>query len=124
MAIRDRIVEVKNRLELVLYGWKPGGRHAFRGGRSQDSVWEIPRPKRSLEHPTMKPVELVSRAIENSGQAGGIVLDPFVGSGTTIIAAEQTGRRCLAMDIDPAYCDVAVKRWEAFTRGTAVREHG
>ncbi len=112
------------RHEAILYGWKPGGRHAFRGGRSQDSVWEIPRPKRSAEHPTVKPVELVSRAIENSSPKGGIVLDPFVGSGTTIIAAEQTGRRCLAMDIDPAYCDVAVKRWEAFTGEKAVRERG
>lgn len=109
------------RHEAVLYGWKPGGRHRFRGGRTQDTVWEIPRPKRSEEHPTMKPVELVARGLVNSSAPRAIVLDPFVGSGTTIIASEQTGRSCYAMDIDPAYCDVAVTRWEAFTGAGAVR---
>jgi len=107
------------RHEMVFYGWKAGGRHTFRGGRSQDTVWEISRPKRSEDHPTMKPIELVARALENSSRTGALVLDPFLGSGTTVIAAEQTGRRCYAMDIDPHYCDVAVKRWENFTGKTA-----
>ncbi|MEX0755881.1 MAG: DNA modification methylase [Actinomycetota bacterium] len=109
------------RHEAVLYGWKPGARHTFRGGRDQDSAWEIPRPKRSEDHPTMKPVELVARAIRNSSLPGDVVLDPFGGSGTTMIASEQEQRACAMIEIDPAYCDVIVRRWEEFTGGKAVR---
>ena len=105
------------RHESILYGWKAGSAHCWAGGRSQDTVWEIPRPKRSAEHPTMKPVALVERALTNSSERGDIVLDPFAGSGSTLIAAELTGRRCFAMEIDPAYCDVIRDRYEAFTSG-------
>jgi DNA modification methylase len=84
-------------------------------------VWEIPRPTASPDHPTVKPVELVARAIVLSCRPGDVVLDPFAGSGTTIIAAEQLGRRCCAVDIDPVYVDVAVRRWEEFTGRAAVR---
>ena len=72
----------------------------------------------------MKPVELVARAITNSSVTGGLVLDPFVGSGTTIIAAEQTGRRCAAIELDPRYVQVAIERWQAFTGRTAEKVDG
>ncbi|MGD0166898.1 MAG: DNA methyltransferase [Gaiellaceae bacterium] len=109
------------RHEDVLYGWKPGpgrpgrGRHAgskWQGDHAQDSVFEISRPKRSDEHPTMKPVELVARQLANSSRAGDAILDPFAGSGTTLIAADQLRRRAFLMEIDPRYCDVIRERWE------------
>lgn len=108
------------RHESVLYGWTRGS-HEWNGGRRQDTVWEVPRPKASREHPTMKPVELVARAIVLSTQPGALILDPFAGSGTSVIAAQQLGRRCLALELDPAYCDVIVQRWEEFTGLTAER---
>jgi hypothetical protein len=100
-------------------GWKDGAAHAFHGGRTQDTVWEIPRPRRSETHPTTKPVELVLRALTNSSSPGDLVYEPFAGSGPTIIAAEQTGRPCVAMEIDPHYAQVAIERWASFT-STAV----
>jgi site-specific DNA-methyltransferase (adenine-specific) len=109
------------RHEPILYGWRAGAAHTFRADRREDSVWEIARPSRSDLHPTMKPVELVERAIRNSCAPGDTVSDPFVGSGTTIIAAERTDRRCLAMEIDPRYAQVAIERWAAFTGGTPTR---
>jgi site-specific DNA-methyltransferase (adenine-specific) len=109
------------RAEPIFYGWLPGAAHRYHGGRKQDTVWEIDRPTKSPDHPTMKPVELVARAVENSSSAGDIVLDLFLGSGTTLIAAEQTGRICYGMEVDPRYCDVIVKRWEAFTGKKAER---
>lgn len=113
-----------HRHETILYGWRSGAAHYFNGGRKQDTVWEIPRPKRSEQHPTMKPVELVERAIENSSRPGEIVYDPFAGSGTTIIAAEQLRRRVRAMDIDPRYVAVAIERWENFTGQKAEKADG
>jgi DNA modification methylase len=112
------------RHEAIYYGWTPGGSHHAVTDRTQDSVWEIPRPKRSEEHPTMKPVDLVARAVTNSTDPRQIILDTFVGSGTTIIAAEQLGRRCYAMEIDPRYVAVAIKRWEQFTGRQAVKLDG
>lgn len=130
MAVRQQLIWVKDvfvmgrhdyhyRHEPILYGWKEGAAHSFEGGRSQDSVWEIPRPRRSESHPTMKPVELVSRGVVNSSRPGDLVYEPFAGSGSTIIAAEQTGRRCIALEIDPRYARVTIDRWEAFTGRTA-----
>jgi DNA modification methylase len=126
MPVRQQLIWVKDvfvmgrhdfhyRHEPILYGWKEGGAHFFGGGRDQDTVWEIPRPKRSESHPTMKPVELVARALTNSSRPGDLVYEPFAGSGSTIIAAEQTGRRCVALEIDPRYAQVAIDRWAAFT---------
>lgn len=112
------------RHEPMFYGWKPGASHYFNGGRDQDSIWEIDRPMRSREHPTMKPIELVARAIRNSSRPGDTVLDPFCGSGTTIIAAEKEGRCARAIEIDPFYCDVTLTRWADFTGGDPVREDG
>lgn len=101
--------------EPVWYGWREGAPHLKLEDRKQSDLWEIPRPKRSVEHPTMKPVELVVRAVNNSTRAGALVFEPFSGSGTTIIACEQTGRVCRALEIEPKYVQVAVERWEKFT---------
>jgi len=107
------------RHEAILYGWTPGAAHQEPPDRKQDSVWEIPRPKRSEEHPTMKPLELIIRAIRNSTNKGQIVLDPFGGSGSTLIAAEQTGRKARMIELDPKYCDVIITRWQNLTGQSA-----
>jgi DNA modification methylase len=101
--------------EPILYGWKPGAAHKFYGDRKQTTVWQIDRPMASREHPTMKPVSLCAKAIENSSKAGDIVLDLFGGSGSTLIGCEQLNRTCYMMELDPIYCDVIAKRWENFT---------
>ena len=89
--------------------------------RSGD-VWNIKKPQKNDLHPTMKPVELVERAIRNSSRPGNVVLDPFGGSGTTLIAAEKSGRMARLIELDPKYVDVIVRRWEDFTGHTAIRE--
>ncbi len=109
------------RYEPVWYGWKGNGHSSFVGRRDVDDVWQIPRPKRSQEHPTMKPVELARRAIANSSAAGDVVLDPFGGSGSTLIAAEQAERKAFLMELDPLYCDVIVQRYEKFAGRKAKR---
>ena len=102
--------------EPIWYGWEESSPRAHPlEDRTQSDVWQIARPKVSEEHPTMKPVELVARAIVNSSNRGETVLDLFGGSGTTIIASEQTGRKCCMMELDPHYCDVIIKRWENLT---------
>ena len=101
--------------EPIWYGWKEGSRLCPLEDRKQSDVWDIPRPKKSEEHPTMKPVELVARAITNSSKKGDVVIDLFGGSGTTLIASEQTDRCCRMMELDPKYVDVIVNRWEEFT---------
>jgi DNA modification methylase len=102
------------RHEVCFYGWREG-KHLSTPDRCQDTVWEVPRPKRSTEHPTMKPVELIERCVKNSTIKGQLVLEPFSGSGTTLIACEQLGRRCFAVEIDPRFCDVALRRWSKLT---------
>ena len=102
------------RHEAIFYGWAPG-KHRGPEGRTHDTVWGVDRPRRNADHPTSKPVELVTRAVELSSAPGELVLDPFLGSGTVLIAAEQTGRRCCAMELDPRYVDVAIRRWESAT---------
>ena len=99
------------RHEPIIYGWTPGARRYWAGGRAQDTIWEIPRPRRSSEHPTMKPVALIERALTNSSRRGGLVYDPFAGSGSTLIAADRSGRRCLSVELDPGYCDVIRARY-------------
>lgn len=103
--------------EPILYGWKPGAGHYWAGGNSEMSVWEVDRPQTSDQHPTTKPVALYERAIENSSKPGDQVLDLFVGSGTMLAAAERTGRRAFAMELDPVYCGVAIERWEKLSGG-------
>lgn len=99
----------------VHYGWKPGAAHYFAADRTLDTVWEFDRPKASREHPTMKPVGLVERSILASSKRGDIVADCFLGSGTTIIAAEMTKRRCYGLELDPRYAQVAIERWQDYT---------
>jgi DNA modification methylase len=107
--------------EPILFGWIAGDRHK-NSDRTRTTLWEYDRPKASREHPTMKPVPLWAQAVTDGSRRGEVVYDPFLGSGTTLIAAEQLGRKCYGMEIDPKYCDVIVKRWEDFTGQTATRE--
>jgi DNA modification methylase len=104
--------------EPIFFGWLPNAGHRWYGGRKQTTVWEIDRPTKSPEHPTMKPVELVERAIQNHSQQGEVVLDMFCGSGTTIIACERLGRKGRACEISPSYCAVTIDRWATMTGGT------
>lgn len=106
--------------EPILYGWKPGEAHSFYGGRKQTTVWDIDRPMANKEHPTMKPVELVTTAIENSTKGGDIVLDLFLGSGTTIIACENTGRVGYGAEIDPKYVAVILQRYKDLTGNSPI----
>jgi len=108
--------------EPILYGWKEGkGKHFFCGDRTKTTVWKIGRDAQtSYVHPTQKPVALPEEAIINSSKGSDIVLDLFGGSGSTLIAAEKTGRKARLMELDPKYCDVIVKRWEEFTGKKAV----
>ena len=142
------VMDYHSQHEPVLYGWKPGGRHAWYGGRKRSAlvadqqpdldaldrdelvallrgIYEASdvirhdRPRRSDEHPTMKPVGLLSRLIVNSTKKGALVYDPFLGSGSTLIAAERQGRICYGVELDPAYVDVVVRRWQTVTGLTA-----
>jgi DNA modification methylase len=108
--------------EPCLYGWKDGAAHFWASDRSQTTVLDFNKPSRNGEHPTMKPVELFQYQVENSSKKGGMVLDLFGGSGTTLIACEKTGRQARLMELDPRYCDVIVKRWEDFTGKKAMLE--
>ena len=131
--LHQTLVWVKSRLVLghsdyhyrhepVLFGYKQGasGRRG-RGGRgwygdnSASSVFDVPTPTRNADHPTSKPVALIEPMLRNSSRTGEIVLDPFLGSASTLIAAQRLGRRCFGMDLDPCYVDVAVRRWELLT---------
>jgi DNA modification methylase len=107
--------DYQRQYEPILYGWPEGSEHVWRGGRDQGDVWFLKRPHASLEHPTMKPVELTERALSNSTLRGNAVLDLFGGSGSTLIACERMGRHCRMMEIDPQYADVILKRWNRFT---------
>ena len=101
--------------EPCLYGWKEGAPHYFVDDRTQSTVIDCDKPSRSEEHPTMKPISLLSRLINNSSRKGEIVFDPFGGSGSTLIACEQLGRKCRMMEIDPRYCQVIIERWQKLT---------
>ena len=101
--------------EPCLYGWKDGAAHKWKSDRKQTTVLEFDRPTRSELHPTMKPIPLFDYQIRNNTDPGDIVLDLFAGSGTTIMACEQNGRRAYCMELDPHYCDVIIKRWEEYT---------
>jgi DNA modification methylase len=111
--------DYQRQYEPILYGWKDGADHYWCGARDQGDVWFIDKPAKNDLHPTMKPVELVERAIRNSSKSRDIVLDPFGGSGTTIIAAERAGRRARLIELDPKYADVIVQRWQDQTGQTA-----
>jgi DNA modification methylase len=132
LAVRQCLVWVKSgmvlgrqdyqwRHEPCLYGWAEGAAHTWLSDRSQTTVMQFDKPARSAEHPTMKPVALFVYLISNSSRPGERVLDPFGGSGTTLIACEQTGRVAHLVELDPRYCDVIVRRWEKFTGRQAER---
>ncbi|MCP4445062.1 MAG: site-specific DNA-methyltransferase [Myxococcales bacterium] len=135
--LRQALVWVKNtfalgrsdyhyRHEPIWFGYKPTetgrlgrGGEGWHGDNSQDSVFEVDKPARNAEHPTMKPVALVQKMLLNSTKKGELVYEPFGGSGSTLLAAVEMNRRCVAIEIDPGYCDVIVQRWEEFTGGKA-----
>jgi len=132
--------------EAILYGWFKSTSHYWSGVRNlgnvvedglmydgdgvplvrvepggiESDIWNFPKPHKNTLHPTMKPVALCRRAIVNSSPKGGIVLDPFGGSGSTLIACEKTYRRCRMIELDAVYCDVIVKRWEDYTGEKAI----
>jgi DNA modification methylase len=106
--------------EPIIYGWKKGS-HNFYGDNTQDTVWLYDRPSKSKLHPTTKPIELINKAIKNSSKKNEIVLDIFLGSGSTLIACEKTNRICYGMELDTKYCDVIIERWEQFTGQKATK---
>ena len=106
--------------EPCLYGWKKKGKHQWFSDRKQTTIWEYDRPKSSKDHPTMKPIQLMAYPIQNSSMRGTIVLDPFLGSGSTLIAADQTGRVCYGIELDEKFVDVIVKRYIEVTGDTEV----
>jgi DNA modification methylase len=112
--------DYQRQYEPILYGWKEGAEHFWCGARDQGDVWFFDKPVKNDLHPTMKPVALVERAIRNSSKSRDIVLDLFGGSGTSMIAAERTGRRARLLELDPRYVDTIVLRWQSVTSGAAV----
>ena len=114
--------DYQRQYEPILYGWKDGAQHYWCGARDQGDVWQIKKPHKNDLHPTMKPVELMERAVVNSSKTRDIVLDPFGGSGTTVIACEKSGRRARIIELDPKYVDVIVRRWQDWTGNLATRE--
>lgn len=114
--------DYQRQYEPILYGWPGASDHFWCGDRDQGDVWSYPKPQANDLHPTMKPVALVERAIRNSSKISDTVLDPFAGSGTTLMAAEASGRRAALTELDPGYCDVIIRRWQVATGGAAVRE--
>lgn len=111
--------DYQRQYEPILYGWKEGNDRYWCGARDQGDVWFVNKPRVNDLHPTMKPVELVERAIKNSSKTKDIVLDPFGGSGSTLIACEKLGRQCRTSELDPKYVDVIVKRWQEMTKKKA-----
>lgn len=126
MTVKECLIWNKNSLVLgrqdyqwkhepCLYGWKDGASHHWYSDRSQTTVLNFDKPLRNGEHPTMKPVALFAYLIKNSTKTGDVVIDSFGGSGTTLIACEQLGRKARIMELDPHYCDVIIARWEKLT---------
>jgi DNA modification methylase len=114
--------DYQRQYEPILYGWRDGHDHYWCGARDQSDVWFVDKPARNDLHPTMKPVALVERAIRNSSKTRDLVLDPFGGSGSTLIACEKAGRHARLVELDPRYCDVSIQRWQAWTGERAMLE--
>ena len=110
--------------EPCLYGWKEGSSHSWYSDRKQTTIIKYDRPTKSKLHPTMKPVGLMEYLVKNSSKQEDIILDSFLGSGSTLIACEKQSRICYGVELDPKYCDVIVKRWEQFTGKKAELENG
>ena len=113
--------DYQSKHEPCMYGWMDNGAHSFHGDRKQVSVWDIPK-ERVCGHTTPKPVEVVSRAVLNSSKGGDLILDLFLGSGSTLIGSDKNGRKCYGMELDEHYCDVIVERWEKYTGKKAMLE--
>jgi DNA modification methylase len=116
--------DYQRQYEPILYGWKEGSDHYWCGARDQGDVWFFDKPVKNDLHPTMKPVALVERAIRNSSKTRDVVLDPFGGSGSTLIACEKAGRQARLIELDPKYVDVIILRWQEFSGGTATLDDG
>ena len=123
---KDRLVltpaNYQRMYEPCFYGWF--GKSTWKGGRKEVEVWDLKRPSDSKLHPTMKPIELCSKAIINSSKERDIVLDLFLGSGSTLIAAEKTGRYCYGIELDPKYIDVIVQRYVDYTGNNKIKLNG
>ncbi len=132
LKIRQQLIWNKNTItfshkdyhwkhESCLYGWKEGKKHNWYNDRKQTTVLDFDKPNRNREHPTMKPIDLISYLVNNSSKKDDVVLDSFGGSGSTLIACEQLNRKCYMMELDPKYVDVIIDRWEKFTGKEAVK---
>ena len=110
--------------EPCIYGWLDGASHNWHGDRKQTTVWDIERPSRSEEHPTMKPIPLCSKPLENSSKQGDVVLDVFLGSGSTMVAAHQLKRKCYGMELDPKYCQVIIDRMRKLDPSLVIKRNG
>lgn len=109
--------------EPILYGWKSGSAHSWYSDRKQTTILEFDRPTASAEHPTMKPINIIAYLINNSSKSGDLVYDSFLGSGSTLIACEQTDRTCYGMELDPKYVDVIRKRYAKYTNNNELPEN-
>ena len=116
--------DYQRQYEPILYGWPKAQKHYWCGDRNQSDIWHYNKPRVNDLHPTMKPVELVCRAIENSSKSRDIVLDSFGGSGTTLIACEKLNRQARLIELDPIFCDVIIRRWQEFTGNSATLAGG
>jgi site-specific DNA-methyltransferase (adenine-specific) len=110
--------------EPCIYGWLDGASHTWHGDRKQTTVWDIDRPSRSEEHPTMKPIPLCSKPLENSSKQGDVILDVFLGSGSTMVASHQLKRKCYGMELDPKYCQVIVDRMKKLDPNLIIKKNG
>ena len=114
--VKDSLVlgqaDYQGRHEPIYYGWTPGGSHSWYSDRKQTTILEVARPRQNKEHPTMKPLDLIAQMLRNSTKRDDLVLDPFGGSGSTLMAADALGRRAALVELDPRYCDVIRKRYE------------
>lgn len=126
LEVRQQLIWNKNSMVLgrqdyqwkhepCFYGWKEGAAHYFIGDRTNTTVFDEKKPVRNAIHPTMKPIKLIAKQVQNSSRKGELVLDLFGGSGSTLMACEQTGRKCCTMEFDPRYCDAIIERWQSYT---------
>lgn len=112
--------DYQRQYEPILYGWPKNAERHWCGDRNQSDIWQINKPTNNALHPTMKPVELMARAIKNSSKENDLVLDPFGGSGTTLMASESTHRRCAMMELEPKYVDTIIERWQRYSKKEAI----
>ena len=115
---------IEDSYEGIVYGWIFGDSHEYYGGRKQSNVWEFDKPQRNGKHPTMKPILLIAKAINNSSKIGMLVLDLFLGSGSTMVASHQLKRKCYGMELDPKYCQVIIDRMKKLDDTLIIKRNG